>query len=395
METIISKCCICNGRAETVLELPFEDILGMAHDYTQKVGICRKCGFIFTQNPFSEEKLENRYKHASKFEYDAESHVQEASQEYKELCRRIRHYITDCIGDISSILEIGASSGYNLSLYREPSITARGGVEPSAQNCRLAWENYGIELFQGTFREFARQGVRQTYDLVFLSMILEHIVNPYAFIQQLKPFSKRYLFIEVPVMDIKNADEPFGMMCEEHVNLFTFETLNNLMAAAGYGLADAKIEYGFDKGYPAGWPCIDSIWEYGKKPVSCTPVLPASLILDEYIKTARKLLEQVKAKIEQIPDHMALAVWGTGHHVSMLLKNTSLGKKHIVKFYDSDVRKHGCLMHGVPVMKFSPEDAINSGIEGIVTGTYIFQEAIAKTLQNSDIPCQIYTLYDK
>ena len=59
------------------------------------------------------------------------------------------------------------------------------------------------------------------------------------------------------------------------------------------------------------------------------------------------------------------------------------------------MRKHGCLMHGVPVMKFSPEDAINSGIEGIVTGTYIFQEAIAKTLQNSDIPCQIYTLYDK
>ena len=53
-------------------------------------------------------------------------------------------------------------------------------------------------------------------------------------------------------MDIKNADEPFGMMCEEHVNLFTFEALNNLMAAAGYGLADAKIEYGFDKGYPAG-----------------------------------------------------------------------------------------------------------------------------------------------
>ena len=51
METIISKCCICRGRAETVLELPFEDILGMAHDYTQKVGICRKCGFIFTQNP--------------------------------------------------------------------------------------------------------------------------------------------------------------------------------------------------------------------------------------------------------------------------------------------------------------------------------------------------------
>lgn len=51
METIISKCCICRGMAETVLELPFEDILGMAHDYTQKVGICRKCGFIFTQNP--------------------------------------------------------------------------------------------------------------------------------------------------------------------------------------------------------------------------------------------------------------------------------------------------------------------------------------------------------
>ena len=46
--------------------------------------------------------------------------------------------------NIQSMLEIGASSGYNLSLYDE--ISTRVGIEPSLANCVSAKKKYGINI---------------------------------------------------------------------------------------------------------------------------------------------------------------------------------------------------------------------------------------------------------
>ena len=48
-------------------------------------------------------------------------------------------------------LEVGAASGYNLSLYTGK---RRFGIEPSALNCKLAKKNYGVEMFNGLWSEF-------------------------------------------------------------------------------------------------------------------------------------------------------------------------------------------------------------------------------------------------
>lgn len=122
MQEIISRCPICEGKIENLYSLDFEDILGMASEYTQKIGYCPECGFIFTMNPFSAERLSNRYKKESKFEYDASTSLQKDSLEYITRSKRIKNYIQDRIGDVNSVLEVGASSGYNLSLYN------KGGV---------------------------------------------------------------------------------------------------------------------------------------------------------------------------------------------------------------------------------------------------------------------------
>lgn len=48
--------------------------------------------------------------------------------------------------DYQSVLEVGASSGYNLSLYKGKKTL---GIEPSEINCKLAHENYGVTLYPG------------------------------------------------------------------------------------------------------------------------------------------------------------------------------------------------------------------------------------------------------
>ena len=157
---MITRCNICGGAVRTAFRLKFEDITGMGvHDYTQNIGICDTCGFIFTQNPFDEYKLANRYKNESKFEYDADDYILDQRDEYARRCARQKNFIDDATeGNYESVFEVGASSGYNLSLYKGKGLF---GVEPSKLNCHLAKRRYGIDIFNGTYQEYFAGGHRQ------------------------------------------------------------------------------------------------------------------------------------------------------------------------------------------------------------------------------------------
>ena len=143
----IDRCNICGGKVEVQYKLKNKDLIGMAEDYTQEVAICPHCGFIFTRNPFTVEQLNNRYKNFSKFEYDDESYILDESQGYKIGSQEQKHFIERNIhlNDVHSVLEIGAASGYNLSLYTSQASVY--GVEPSKINCKNAMDRYGVQCF--------------------------------------------------------------------------------------------------------------------------------------------------------------------------------------------------------------------------------------------------------
>ncbi len=388
---MIEHCSVCNSKIRTVYSQKNEDILGMAHDYTQHIGICEKCGFIFTQNPFDDEKLAKRYKNESKFEYDSSKYILDERSEYARRCIVQKEFIDRSIeGKYESVVEVGAASGYNLSLYKGKKLL---GIEPSTINCKLAKVTYGLDMFNGTYQEYFDKAVTEKYDLVFLSMTLEHIVDPYNFLLKLKRINSKYVFIEVPTLDIKYINEPFGLFCEEHVNYFTLEGLNSIMTAVGYGLVDAQLQYGFEKRLPAGWPAIDTVWELGRKSLNMKPIFSSVELLDKYIQINQEELENISRKIDAIPDNEKLAIWGTGHHVSMLLANTSLSKKNIIKFYDSDVRKHKYTMHGKTISAFDTGDIHEGVVEGILLGTYVFQNQLEKIVRPYSEQCNIYKLY--
>lgn len=180
----VNSCNICGGGYEVIYELPFWDLQGAGEkEYVQKLCFCKKCGFLFTGNPFTEEQLSDRYKNMSKFEFESEDYFLDETAEYKKRCIRQFHFIEAAIGNaFDSVLEVGASSGYNLSLYADKEVT---GIEPSAKNCKSAYKYYQIEMYQGMFREFVKEN-EKTYDLILLSHTLEHIVNPFDFILQCK-----------------------------------------------------------------------------------------------------------------------------------------------------------------------------------------------------------------
>lgn len=276
------KCITCGTGVEIVLELPNKYVLGMADEYIQQVAYCPKCKLLYTANPFNSTLLADRYKLQSKFDFQDDTIFEEPKQ-YLARAKRQKYFIENKISDFTSILEVGAASGLNLSQYPEKK---RLGIEPSSVNCEYAEQQYGLGLYNGMFEEFIHSGQTDTFDLVFLSHVLEHITKPYEFLMQLR--------------DI----------------------------------------------------------------------------------------------IDLIPSSMKLAVWGTGHHMSMLLGNTNLAKKNIVKFYDSDRRKHHLQIDERHITSFNPQDLSNGVVEGILVATYTAQSAIMKSLAPYNKSCNIFTLYD-
>jgi len=393
----IKKCCICGNKVESKFQIAFEDLLGAKENiYCQKIGLCKHCGYIFTQNPFTKEQLDNRYKNVSKFEYDSKDYV--LDNDYKERSIRQKHFLMENIdfSSIHSLFEVGAASGYNLSLYKSYGIQIIG-VEPSSVNCRNAKSIYDIQLFNGMFDEYyTKQQGNQKFDIVFLSMVLEHIVDPLTFILQCKNLCNNYIFIEVPTLDLRHSEEPMGIFAEEHVSLFTLDSLNSLMVKAGFRLINAENAYGFNQYIPAAYPSIVTLWQ--KSDIQSMSmrynIFSSEELLEKYIIESFKVLKVVRDKIDAIPSHIRLAVWGVGHHASMLLANTNLKEKNIVRVYDSDKRKSGLSFAGIEITVFSEFDLQANSIEAILLTTYTAQKAILKYIKNQVVNCPVITLYD-
>ena len=394
----LNSCNICGGKFETILNLASKEIYGMGKNYIQNVCICNNCGFIFTQNPFFSELLDNRYKLNSKFEFDDDECIHEDSTSYKNRCKRQYNFICENIdNNFSGIVEIGSASGYNLSLYTNKK---RYGIEPSALNCKLAKSRYNVDMFAGTYDEYqeyiSKNNCKNAYDLVFLSHTLEHIVNPCTFIQNcVDSFDNKYFFVEVPCFDIKFEDGPFGMFCEEHVNYFTLEALENLFLKVGFSLVEAEYFYDYEGKYPAAFPSICTLFEK-KEPIFPykRPIISSKTALEMYIESSKNRMSYVCEKIDSIPDSEKLVVWGTGHLTSMLLANTSLDQKSIVKYYDSDIRKKGTEYNGRLITPFDLNDIEEKNIDSVLIGSYVYQQEIFNLLEPYKDKIKIYKLFD-
>lgn len=395
----IDKCNICSNSVETYFSLENKDIIGMAKSYIHKIAVCKNCGFIFTKNPFNSEKLYNRYAKFSKFEFDSEDYFLDDSEDYIIRSKNQYNFISQSMDllKITSILEFGAASGYNLSLYNDHDRIVNG-VEPSNKNCKLAKMKYDIDLFCGIDSMFwdnysKIRGENFKYDLVFLSHTLEHIVNPMDFMKKVSKINEGYVFIEVPTMDVKFSNEAFGMFCEEHVNIFTLESLQNMMVKIGYKLINANIILNPQTKLNAGFPSIATLW---KKTCNTKKYFLVNSSIDifwKYIEDSKQILDRLKNIIDNIDNDDRLAIWGTGHHLSMLLANTNLEQKNIVRVYDSDTRKQGMEICNCNIQCFNSDDIINHKVDTILIATYTAQEAIYKYLKPYCKSVNIILLY--
>lgn len=225
-------------------------------------------------------------------------------------------------------------------------------------------------------------------------MVLEHIVDPYRFILECSDVCEKYMFIYVPTLDYRFVEEPFGMLCEEHVNIFTLESLHAMMHQVGFSLMDAELIFGWRHKLPAGSPSIMTLWKKGGEDALPPSETAAEERLRHYWQRNQERLQEIDAKIKKIPPAERLALWGVGHHVSMLLANTCLKEKNIVAILDSDQRKRGIPFLGHPITPYSDAYMQEEHVDAILLTTYTAQDAILRNIKKSNFHEKVYTLYD-
>lgn len=300
---------------------------------------------------------------------------------------RQKQFIDDTVDEYCSVLEIGAATGANLNLYKEAGKTVVG-IEPSGNNKRWAEKNYGIKLYDMTLDEYyGEYGCQEQYDIVFISHVLEHIVNFVEFMQKAVALSRKYIFVELPILEeIINEEAPFAAFTNEHVNYFSISSLKILMERCGCMLIKYVIAENKGGTLP-GYPTMVSLWkgEGYSSTINCAVDYSASEIIQRYIKVNNEKVKRIQNIIDTISVEEKVAVWGTGEHTSKLLAMTDLASKNIIKFYDSDVKKKGMSMLGKQVQPFDVKDIEDGVVDTILISTYSSERSIKKYVDNLKI----------
>lgn len=388
MDVKFTDCKICRKRADFITSVIFDCVVGIVDKYVQNIFICNNCGFIFTNSYIDYELISNYYRKVSKYEGDGFGKVDES----KELMtKRQFAFISNSGISYETVLDIGASTGFNLKTFKDNGKKV-SGVEPSARNKKTAKILYGIDLFNGMYNEFYKKNEDKKFDLIFMSHVLEHTFEPCEIIKKICSQNRKYLYVEVPSFEMQTSAEPFGCFFYEHVNHFTVNSLKYLLEMHGYSAVKISIEFNVANESP-GYPVICSLWEKLGKRDCASVIFDSAFALQKYLECSLRGFDAIKEKIDNINDEKKIAVWGTGSHTSRLVGMTNLMDKNVVKFYDSDTKKHQFKFKGLDICPFDVRDIENGSVDTIIISTFCGEQSIFEYIKSFDVDVDIVGFY--
>ena len=280
------------------------------------------------------------------------------------------------------ILEIGCANSNLLASLKKRGYSSLLGLDPSPSCARFALEHHSIRVFTSTISSIEKLNMQ--FDLILMIGVMEHIrelKDTLAYIRTvLSPRGK--LFIEVPDASRFSdyIDAPYQQFSTEHINYFSFTSLNNLMSTQGYN-RKFGIQSSRKLSRTSTMPVITALYEIVPNAEYC--ILPDTLThpsLQAYIQASAKIEVSIKARINKlIHSKEPILIWGTGTHTMRLLAEDNLNQVNIVGYIDSNPKYHGLQIQGISI--YSP-DQIKNRSESILISTLGYCDEIESIIRN-------------
>lgn len=230
-------CPVCKGDNTSHLHQNVTSV------YTTKpydLDVCQDCQHVFTAPAPTKKELHHIYKNL--YGYDAHLLIQ------KEKAYRGNEYAKIVAQQSSKkggkVLEIGCMHGYLLSALKDRGFTV-SGVELDADAVEYC-KTRGLNVVQNSMENFLADS-RETYDIIFMSHVLEHIADPRGGLTLLKKHLTKNgkLIVVVPNSHARSA-KLFGKFwgywqVPVHINHFNKKSISRLFDDAGYTIK--KIDF--------------------------------------------------------------------------------------------------------------------------------------------------------
>jgi SAM-dependent methyltransferase len=203
-----------------------------------------------------------------------------------------------------SICEIGCGNGRLLEQLRVGGHTVCG-VEPDPQARSLAIETLGLQVFPGTAESLPSEIQSRRYDLVIMSHVLEHTVDPVLALRNamelLTPSGK--LVVETPnnsAISLRwSGITWFPLRVPEHLNFFTKPSLHGICKKVGLKVLSTEFS-GYCRQFMGGYIRGEQeIWEFFRSHGCSDKDLPSK---NSNLKAWLLLLRTVFAEDEQKHD---------------------------------------------------------------------------------------------
>ena len=212
--------------------------------------ICKHCGLILT-NPFISENSLNQYYnefyHPLTFGTLKPKNNLYSTGQGKKIFLRIKKYLSK---KEIKIFEIGAGTGSNLKDFKEEAFLNGLKVQPFGIEFNKEYVNYGnsqgMKLENLSLEDYATN-FSNKFDVIILSHVFEHFIDPLKEMEFLKNIShdRSIIYIEVPgILNLKsnvsyNCDI-LNYLTHSHVFHFSLASLNYTLSLAGFKLMNGN-----------------------------------------------------------------------------------------------------------------------------------------------------------
>jgi SAM-dependent methyltransferase len=200
------------------------------------VSVCTNCGVICLNPRMSEQDYARYY--ASQYYGEYQAHPVSVPDTDNTTAAQIRAAeISDDLGPwlnkSTKILEIGCGPGPNLIELKRRGNDDLTGLEPSLECCEIVRSN-GIRCVNGVLSDIDRSSAELgNADLVILSHMLEHFVDPANSLKQISDLlsDDGLLYILVPNVYENDYRRQFTT---PHTFYFSTETLDRILRKSGF-----------------------------------------------------------------------------------------------------------------------------------------------------------------
>jgi len=391
LSVLCPVCCSSSDFHEEVLridEYPLH-IKGQQLQMTLNIAICKECGLIF-QNPRAEDKIFQEY-----YQFGSQYKRPDYNQG-QDLLRKIqKDFVEKNVKDKGALLDVGCGSGYFLELLKKEGWDVCG-IEPSSEACKIAKEDFDINVFHGGVENYHDE---KMFDVIALRHSIEHFCYPKEVLNKTIEFLKPdgLLFLELQDVSVIN-EELIDYFYFEHLFYLTPVSVTNLLNVCGLEVIHLQ-QSSNPKGSDSPYGVIRLLAKRNDNIASDEFVSDYKNMkdkLNDYFKNIRKKFDVetnagiIYEKLRDAPRKMA--IWGASWHTVFLQK--ILGYNFQVDSYiDSNIEKIGTAFLGKPVI--APQEIKDTHIDEVLISSQAFEEEIYCQLLNLNFPKErIYRIYE-